>query len=174
MEGSGFKVCFLILLWRHCFALNTALLMLLPCALTRLLKPRPLLPAGGSLADLFLGEGFIMAREKNSPGLVLQKHCSAVQLMDRDERQRVLALQQVLQGPAPLAHFVQDLEVRVTPWDNVPVHQPPGQTCLFAAHCAVWYLCAQCWQPAIASDQACQSQAQSMGPWHPAGRARPW
>ena len=56
-----------------------------------------------------------MAREKNSPGLVLQKHCSAVQLMDRDERQRVLALQQVLQGPAPLANFVQDLEVRGHP-----------------------------------------------------------
>ena len=68
-----------------------------------------------------------MAREKNGPGLVLQRHCSAVQLVDRDERQRVLALQQVLQGPAPLAHFVQDLEVRrvATPWDNVPVHQPP-------------------------------------------------
>ena len=69
-----------------------------------------------------------MAREKHGPGLVLQKHCSAVQLVDRDERQRVLALQQVLQGPAPvLANFVQDLEVRkiATPWDDVPVHKPP-------------------------------------------------
>eukprot|EP00891_Asterochloris_glomerata_P000135 jgi/Astpho2/135/Aster-04600 len=77
-------------------------------------ETRPLLFAGGSLADLFFGPaggtGFVMAREKNGPGLVLQKHCSAVQLVDRDERQRVLALQQVLHGPAPLAHFVQDLE----------------------------------------------------------------
>lgn len=87
--------------------------------------------AGGSLADLFFGPaggtGFVMAREKNGPGLVLQKHCSAVQLVDRDERQRVLALQQVLHGPAPLAHFVQDLEVRKIPtsWDNVPAHQLP-------------------------------------------------
>ena len=131
MEGSGFKVCPSIVLQTHSFTTSLGrLMLLLPCAFSRLLHNRlwPSLPAGGSLADLVFGEGFVMAREKNGPGLVLQKHCSAVQLVDRDERQRVLALQQVLAGPAPLAHFVQDLEVRgvATSWDKVPVHQQPA------------------------------------------------